>query len=46
MSDDLINFKVEGLILNLDIKYDSYGVYSGSVFEYNGYLYYMYIGNY
>ncbi|EMO6521347.1 TPA: sucrose-6-phosphate hydrolase [Staphylococcus aureus] len=44
-SDDLINFKAEGPILNPDTKYDSHGVYSGSAFEYNGHLYYMYTGN-
>ncbi|MFZ8166797.1 sucrose-6-phosphate hydrolase, partial [Staphylococcus aureus] len=44
-SDDLINFKPEGPILNPDTKYDSHGVYSGSAFEYNGHLYYMYTGN-
>lgn len=31
-SDDLINFKPEGPILNPDTKYDSHGVYSGSGF--------------
>ncbi|MGV1143945.1 hypothetical protein ACV56Z_15770 [Staphylococcus aureus] len=38
-SDDLINFKPEGPILNPDTKYDSHGVYSGSAFGSGSYLY-------
>ncbi|SUJ90474.1 sucrose-6-phosphate hydrolase [Staphylococcus aureus] len=35
-SDDLINFKAEGPILNPDTKYDSHGVYSGSALNITG----------
>ncbi|MGE6827705.1 sucrose-6-phosphate hydrolase [Staphylococcus capitis] len=44
-SDDLVHFKAQGPILEPDTKYDSHGVYSGSAFEFNGHLYYMYTGN-
>lgn len=44
-SKDLVHFQPEGVILSPDTKYDSHGVYSGSAFEYQGHLYYMYTGN-
>ncbi len=44
-SKDLVYFQPEGVILSPDTKYDSHGVYSGSAFEYQGHLYYMYTGN-
>ena len=44
-SDDLVHFKAQGPILEPDTKYDSHGVYSGSAFEFNGHLYYIYTGN-
>ncbi|MFU0762878.1 sucrose-6-phosphate hydrolase [Staphylococcus pasteuri] len=44
-SEDLVYFQPEGVILSPDTKYDSHGVYSGSAFEYQGHLYYMYTGN-
>ncbi|EHJ07212.1 sucrose-6-phosphate hydrolase [Staphylococcus simiae] len=44
-SKDLVSFEPHGPILKPDTKYDSHGVYSGSAFEYNDHLYYMYTGN-
>ena len=44
-SDDLVHFEPQGVILSPDTKFDSHGVYSGSAFEYQGHLYYMYTGN-
>ena len=44
-SKDLVSFTPHGPILEPDTAYDSHGVYSGSAFEYNGQLYYMYTGN-
>lgn len=44
-SEDLVHFEPQGPILKPDTKYDSHGVYSGSAFEYQGHLYYMYTGN-
>ena len=41
----LVSFTPHGPILEPDTAYDSHGVYSGSAFEYNGQLYYMYTGN-
>jgi sucrose-6-phosphate hydrolase SacC (GH32 family) len=32
-------------LIKPDTYYDSHGVYSGSAFEHNGDLYYMYTGN-
>lgn len=44
-SDDLVNFEPQGAIIKPDTSFDSHGVYSGSAFEHNGQLYYMYTGN-
>lgn len=44
-SEDLVTFEPQGAILKPDTRYDSHGVYSGSAFEYEGQLYYMYTGN-
>ncbi|MCI2804303.1 sucrose-6-phosphate hydrolase [Staphylococcus pettenkoferi] len=44
-SRDLVHFEPHGVILKPDTEYDSHGVYSGSAFEYQGRLYYMYTGN-
>lgn len=44
-SDDLVTFEAQGPLLEPDTKYDSHGVYSGSAFEYNDHLYYMYTAN-
>lgn len=44
-SKDLIHFNAEGPSLKPDTRDDSHGVYSGSAFEYNGNLYYMYTAN-
>lgn len=44
-SDDLVHFEPIGPTLKPDTKDDSHGVYSGSAFEYNQHLYYMYTAN-
>ncbi|MBA9874061.1 sucrose-6-phosphate hydrolase, partial [Ralstonia insidiosa] len=44
-SKDLLHFEPQGTLLKPDTKYDSHGVYSGSAFEYQNHLYYMYTGN-
>ncbi|PNZ70758.1 sucrose-6-phosphate hydrolase [Staphylococcus croceilyticus] len=44
-SEDLVTFEPQGPILKPDTVYDSHGVYSGSAFEHEGHLYYMYTGN-
>ena len=44
-SKDLVTFEPNGPILKPDTIYDSHGVYSGSAFEFEGNLYYMYTGN-
>ena len=44
-SKDLVHFEPQGPILKPDTIADSHGVYSGSAFEYNQQLYYMYTGN-
>ncbi|MCD8880126.1 sucrose-6-phosphate hydrolase [Staphylococcus kloosii] len=44
-SEDLVHFEPHGPILKPDTKNDSHGVYSGSAFEYDNHLYYMYTGN-
>ncbi|MCE5097967.1 sucrose-6-phosphate hydrolase [Staphylococcus devriesei] len=44
-SKDLVTFEPHGVILKPDTLYDSHGVYSGSAFEWEGQLYYMYTGN-
>lgn len=44
-SKDLVHFEPQGPILKPDTVADSHGVYSGSAFEYNQQLYYMYTGN-
>lgn len=44
-SKDLVHFESHGPILKPDTKNDSHGVYSGSAFEYDNHLYYMYTGN-
>ncbi|QLK86459.1 sucrose-6-phosphate hydrolase [Staphylococcus sp. 17KM0847] len=44
-SRNLVNYKHEGVVLEPDTQHDSHGVYSGSAFEFEGVLYYMYTGN-
>lgn len=44
-SKDLVDFKAIGPTIKPDTKDDSHGVYSGSAFEYNDHLYYMYTAN-
>ncbi|WP_154838379.1 sucrose-6-phosphate hydrolase [Staphylococcus sp. Marseille-Q1834] len=44
-SNDLVTFEPQGPVLKPDTVYDSHGVYSGSAFEHEGQLYYMYTGN-
>ena len=44
-SDDLVTFEPQDTLIKPDTYYDSHGVYSGSAFEHNGDLYYMYTGN-
>ncbi|MDW4288069.1 sucrose-6-phosphate hydrolase [Staphylococcus saprophyticus] len=44
-SKDLIHFNAVGPTLKPDTNDDSHGVYSGSAFEYNQHLYYMYTAN-
>lgn len=44
-SDDLVTFEPQGAVLKPDTYYDSHGVYSGSAFEHEGDLYYIYTGN-
>ena len=44
-SDDLVTFEPQDSLIKPDTYYDSHGVYSGSAFEHNGDLYYMYTGN-
>lgn len=43
--DDLVYFNIIGIEFFLDIKYDSYGVYFGLVYEVDGKLFLLYIGN-
>ncbi|MDT0748391.1 sucrose-6-phosphate hydrolase [Staphylococcus chromogenes] len=42
---NLVDFKPQGVLLRPDTEYDRHGVYSGSAFEFNGQLYYMYTAN-
>lgn len=44
--DDLVYFYVIGVEFFLDIKWDSYGVYFGFVYEIEGNLFLFYIGNF
>lgn len=44
-SKDLVHFEDVGTSLKPDTKDDSHGVYSGSAFEYNNHMYYMYTAN-
>lgn len=44
-SDDLVTFEPQGALLKPDTYYDSHGAYSGSAFEHEGDLYYIYTGN-
>ncbi|UXR69090.1 sucrose-6-phosphate hydrolase [Staphylococcus sp. IVB6246] len=44
-STDLVHYRHDATILKPDTKHDSHGVYSGSAFEFEGALYYMYTGN-
>lgn len=41
----LVTLKPQGPILKPDTMYDSHGAYSGSAFEFQNQLYYMYTGN-
>ncbi|MCU5746158.1 sucrose-6-phosphate hydrolase [Staphylococcus sp. SQ8-PEA] len=44
-SKDLVHFEPQGPLIQPDSEYDSHGAFSGSAFQYNGELYYMYTGN-
>lgn len=44
-STDLVHYSHDTTILKPDTQHDSHGVYSGSAFEFEGSLYYMYTGN-
>lgn len=44
-SDDLVSFEPHGPYIEPDTTFDSHGVYSGSAFEFEGELYYMYTAN-
>ena len=44
-SKDLVHYRHDDILLKPDTQYDSHGVYSGSAFEFEGSLYYMYTAN-
>lgn len=43
--ENLVHLKPQGPIIKPDTPFDSHGVYSGSAFEFEGQLYYMYTAN-